>query len=306
MKRLALLTAAVLMLSACQSAPPTEVAEVSTPTPDECSPDSEHIEALRDVEERFADAVSLAGSTPRISLSEPIANLQEIRRDAEDLEVPSCLEDAHAQLIEYMDAYVEAYLSFLSDADDAIVQVLFRMGDTAYNEYAAELNALGSDLELIPTAVVELPFDEMLFVPSGWSVDIYEGDIRPRIPSSVRDGVINAYYLETEAPGLGNGGGEALVMEFGSAEAASAAFEDLYTSGNGANTEIRDRTTTGGTHIGIKKTEQNTVTIDRILVQACRILIDYNFTSSDNNLPNTTISEISTKTADAIEELGCP
>src|SRR5687767_10257938 len=60
-----------------------------TPTPDPCAPDL----VLAAVEEgdvlyrEFADGVDLAGSTPRVSLAPMIADLQEIRRDAEALDM---------------------------------------------------------------------------------------------------------------------------------------------------------------------------------------------------------------------------
>lgn len=79
----------------------------------------EFIEELDSLVQTWDDANQLAGNTARIALSEPVAQLQEIRRDALNLDPPTqeCGEDARYYLLRYMDTMIDSYLEFMADAD---------------------------------------------------------------------------------------------------------------------------------------------------------------------------------------------
>lgn len=76
---------------------------------------------LQQVAERWDDANAVAQSAPRVALSVPVSNLQAIKRDAQGLEVPRCLNPSKAALLSSMEASIAAYLAFMQDEDEAVV-----------------------------------------------------------------------------------------------------------------------------------------------------------------------------------------
>lgn len=80
--------------------------------------------------QEFQDAVTLAGSTPRVQLAAPLADLQKIRRDTGQIEIdPSCTEvlKAHSYLLDGMDYTVKGFISFLGQEPDYMVDSQFTM-----------------------------------------------------------------------------------------------------------------------------------------------------------------------------------
>jgi len=68
---------------------------------------------LNDLVERWGDAVKLAMSTERTALASQVEQLQAIRREARDIEVPECLDNGKSSLVTSMDAHIEGYLAFM-------------------------------------------------------------------------------------------------------------------------------------------------------------------------------------------------
>lgn len=119
------------------------------PTPDPCSPAEvqQYVDAIDDVGRRFDDAVSLADSTPRMSLAPMIESMQAIRRDAEDLEVPECAESVRFALVLYMDRTINAFISFLGNDPDTVVNENFQSAVIAYDTYTRALERLATPEE---------------------------------------------------------------------------------------------------------------------------------------------------------------
>lgn len=92
-------------------------------TPDLCA--SENIKTEVDKVHRhmreFDDAAALAASMPREQLSTPIANLQKIRRDAEDELIPPCLASLKDYEILHMNSVINTLIAFLSVNDPQAV-----------------------------------------------------------------------------------------------------------------------------------------------------------------------------------------
>ncbi len=80
---------------------------------------------------RFDDANKLANSTSRIALSGVISEMQATRRDFEALTVPDCAALAKTQMVDFMDKAIDAYLSFLAQDSDSIVQSKITAATTA-------------------------------------------------------------------------------------------------------------------------------------------------------------------------------
>lgn len=116
---------------------PTNTPE-PTPTCSERHGD-QFVEQLQDVVLRWNDAVMLADSTPRMALAGPLAELQEVRREALAIDVPDCAAPAHDELILFMEGIIDGFLSFLGDDADAIVTRKF---DDAFDHFRAFLDEM--------------------------------------------------------------------------------------------------------------------------------------------------------------------
>lgn len=68
--------------------------------------------------EQWDDALVLAGSTARVNLSGPVGTLQQLARDIKAIEPPICAVDAYGYLVTYLDAKVDKFLLFMSQAND--------------------------------------------------------------------------------------------------------------------------------------------------------------------------------------------
>lgn len=71
------------------------------------------LRTVDDLLSRWDDAVRVAGSTSRMSLATPVGMLQAMKREAEQLTVPPCLDSGKAELVKAMEASVEGYLAFM-------------------------------------------------------------------------------------------------------------------------------------------------------------------------------------------------
>ena len=73
------------------------------------------IEQLDNIEQRWIDTSTLISSTSRIALAPQVANLQEMKRDLNVIEVSECLTPAKNELNEYMEMEIDIYLKFMAD-----------------------------------------------------------------------------------------------------------------------------------------------------------------------------------------------
>jgi hypothetical protein len=69
----------------------------------------------------FDDASTLASNVPQAQLSSSISDLQRIRREADDEQIPACLTDLKTYQITHMNAVINTLLAFMrSSAPQAI------------------------------------------------------------------------------------------------------------------------------------------------------------------------------------------
>lgn len=88
-------------------------------TPDPCvSPQLEaEVQKVQRHMREFDDASTLASNVPQAQLSVSIADLQRIRREAEDEQVPACLTDLKMYQINHMNSVINTLLAFLRSSD---------------------------------------------------------------------------------------------------------------------------------------------------------------------------------------------
>jgi hypothetical protein len=141
-------TPAVAPATETESVPPT-----ATDTPDPCSPgqiEAEVQKVHRHMRE-FDDASILASSTPRDQLSSSIADLQRIRREAEDETIPACLTDLKAYQVQHMNSVISTLISFMGGADQKSLDQGISLARQQHDQYTLELARL-LGLTVVPAA----------------------------------------------------------------------------------------------------------------------------------------------------------
>ena len=86
------------------------------------------LKSVDDLLARWEDAVKVAGTSSRIALSTPVAALQATRREADQLTVPPCLDQAKEQLVQGMNSTIEGFLVFMRNElkiGDTLSQIHF-------------------------------------------------------------------------------------------------------------------------------------------------------------------------------------
>lgn len=151
--------AATQTVQATPTTKPTSTPEPeATATPDlPCSAEAaEYLDANAERVARWVDATDLAANSPRISMAQPIANLQSIRREMDTVVGPVCVADAHATLTLAMDSTISALLAFLAQEPESAVNSHFRDA-TSYMEMYTDAMATINAEALEATRAAETP-----------------------------------------------------------------------------------------------------------------------------------------------------
>ena len=164
MKQFALILIVALFLAvACTPASPQ----------DECLAGLEtYMPQMQAIIGRWNDAFEIAESSPRMSLAGPIASLQEIRREANAITPPTCMNELHSSTTQGMDAFVTMFLDFMADPDtefDDWYLLLAMLSIRAWEEVFA-------DYQEDPTAHVQGLFDRMATVEARNAIEPEQDD----------------------------------------------------------------------------------------------------------------------------------
>ena len=159
----------VLTLSACSNQPyvvtlppPPATATIVpistvTPTPDPCAPEniSAEVEQVHKLMRKFDDASLLASNTPLDQINPSIADLQRIRRDAEDQRPPACLSTLQLYQLAHMNTVINTLLGFLSGTDAETLNQSIALARQQHDQYTLELaSLLGLTVVAAPTQEV--------------------------------------------------------------------------------------------------------------------------------------------------------
>jgi len=112
-----------------------------TNTPDPCSPgqiEAEVQKVHRHMRE-FDDASILASNMPREQLSSSIADLQRIRREAEDETSPVCLTNLKTYQVQHMNSVINTLISFMGGADQDSLNQGIALARQQHDQYTLEL-----------------------------------------------------------------------------------------------------------------------------------------------------------------------
>ena len=139
-----------LLLASCSTkteeiAPaPTLETALPSPTPYLCSPENLPKEAVKvnDLMREFDDYARLASSVTQTQLIQIIPSMQEVRRRAESLEAPACLNPLKSLQINHMNAVIETLIAFMSNANVDFVNAGIAQARDFHQQYDLELARL--------------------------------------------------------------------------------------------------------------------------------------------------------------------
>lgn len=146
-----------LLVSGCGKTPATPAATMAataavtqpapttvSTTPDPCSPgqiEAEVQKVHRHMRE-FDDASILASNMPREQLDSSIADLQRIRREAEDEKIPDCLITLKKYQVDHMNSVINTLLAFMGGADKQALNQGITTAREQHDQYTLELARL--------------------------------------------------------------------------------------------------------------------------------------------------------------------
>ncbi len=76
---------------------------------------SQTLKAVDGLYQKWNDGIKLASSVGRIALAQPVGNLQTLKTEAANMQIPPCLDQAKADLIEGMRLYTDGFLAFMQN-----------------------------------------------------------------------------------------------------------------------------------------------------------------------------------------------
>lgn len=147
----------LLLLSACGAPLATPSDPTFTPDPDPCSAQNLPIsvDGINDLTRRF-DEVSQQVPTSSQGLAELVADLQRIRREAEDLTVPACLEVLKTHQLNYMNLVIQSLIVFVSNSEADLLEIGMELAQQERSLYSLEMVRL-LGITLAPVTVPPAP-----------------------------------------------------------------------------------------------------------------------------------------------------
>jgi hypothetical protein len=143
----------ILILSACGTPLAAPSDATFTPDPDPCSAQNlpVSVEGINGLTRQF-DEVSQQISTSSQGLAELIADLQRIRREAEDLTVPACLGVLKTHQLNYMNLVIQSLIVFVGNSEAAMLKNGMELAQQEHSQYSLEMvRLLGITLAPVTT-----------------------------------------------------------------------------------------------------------------------------------------------------------
>ena len=137
----------LFFISACAGQPAATV-ETESPTTPTISPDEDPcstqnlpatVQPANDLMREFEDASQLASNLPAQQLPEVISNLQRIRRDAEDVQIPACLTTLKTHQLNHMNLMIQTLLAFVGGADQQELTKGLELARNEHDLYSLEI-----------------------------------------------------------------------------------------------------------------------------------------------------------------------
>lgn len=94
-----------------------------------------YLDKMRPIMQEWDDTVNVANTTPRIVLSQPLLQLQAVRRKAQEIEPQLCVQEAHRELLSYMDNTIKMFVAFAADSNSPLVLIYKEKADTSLSSF---------------------------------------------------------------------------------------------------------------------------------------------------------------------------
>jgi flagellar basal body-associated protein FliL len=92
--------------------------------------------------DRYYHSYQFATSASADAIVRPVAELQQILMDTQEVVVPACMQTAKDELIVYMRTVIRAFAAYGAQEADAAVRELIEQSDMHYENFAVELEAV--------------------------------------------------------------------------------------------------------------------------------------------------------------------
>ena len=173
-----LLTACAGMVAPSPTPAPTTT---STGTPDPCDQEllAVEIQEMHKIMREFDDAFDIAANSSGEALLSQIAELQRIRREAEDFPAPVCLRPLKELQLVHMNTVIQTMLAFVQGKGEDVVGQGLNVKRQLHNQYMVEMARL---LGTPPEQENVIPF---FGTPAPTSVGTPIGTINPTSPVPV-------------------------------------------------------------------------------------------------------------------------
>ena len=148
----------LLVLTACGNSLASSDDATATSTPDPCLSTNvnQTVKPINDLQREFNDASELAANLPREQLQPSIADMQRIRRAAEDQVVPACLVMLKTYQLAHMNAVIDTLLAFVGGADANTLNQGMAAARSEYDRYTIEMARL-LGVTLVPVTETSTP-----------------------------------------------------------------------------------------------------------------------------------------------------
>jgi len=125
-------------------------------TPDPCAKEIlvTSIKPVNDLMREFDDASQLASNISKDQLPPIISNMQRIRRNAQDLNIPTCLVTLKKHELAHMDNVINTLLGFVNNADPNTLNAAIAQARNEHDQYTLEIAHL---LGLSPATTTATP-----------------------------------------------------------------------------------------------------------------------------------------------------
>lgn len=131
----------LFMLAACAGQIPAAVEASPTPDPDPCASHNlpKAVQTTNDLMREFDRVSQQVASVPADRLPSMIADLQRIRRAAEDWPVPPCLATLKKHQLNHMNLVIQALIVLIGGGDQETLRTGFELAREEYQQYSFEL-----------------------------------------------------------------------------------------------------------------------------------------------------------------------
>ena len=92
--------------------------------------------------DRYDHSYQFAASASQDAIVRPVAELQQILMDTQDVVVPACMEAAKTELVSYMGTVIRAFAAYGALETNTTVRELIDQSETHYDNFKKELNAV--------------------------------------------------------------------------------------------------------------------------------------------------------------------